>query len=184
VDYKDNCPDEFGYEEYDGCADNKRTKMKADKCFKALSMTPAEIKEYCEEFNICPDNIITYGLCEITAEYIFKIRELKAEFAPLQREIENGYIQSINKVSKHDKLICQQLIVKKKDYFYWLEIAGINECEMGTMSFDENKKEWQQVLVKYSPDFKKMSVFNMRIIERSKNKKVLTKKANKACKII
>ena len=55
---------------------------------------------------------------------------------------------------------------------------------MGTMSFDENKKEWQQVLVKYSPDFKKMSVFNMRVIERSKNKKVLTKKAEKACLII
>ena len=55
---------------------------------------------------------------------------------------------------------------------------------MGTMSFDENKKGWQQVLVKYSPDSRKMSVFNMRVIERSKNKKVLTKKAEKACLII
>ena len=175
-DHEDECPDEFGTEELDGCPKNEtkaiETRLTAADCYKALSLTKAEIKEASSLLNVGVNDLITFESCEIISDYIFKYREIKRGQANLQKQIDGGYIQTVLTVSDRD----QYIIVLKGGVYYLMEIVAGGECTMGTMEFNENTSALQDVFVRESPSVGKFKGFKMRIIDKNNSLSTLQNK--------
>lgn len=106
-DHEDECPETYGLEELNGCPKNEtkaiETRLTAADCYKALSLTKAEIKEASSLLNVGVNDLITFEFCEIISDYIFKYQEIKRGQANLQKQIDGGYIQRVFKVKSRSK---------------------------------------------------------------------------------
>ena len=120
------------------------------------------------------DDLISFESCEIISDYIFDYREIKRGQANLQKQIYGGYIQTVIKPR-----FGQYLIVKKNNVFYLMDIVSGGECTMGTMKFDENTFNLQDVWVKESPNEERFKVFKMKIIDVSRDYDLLYSKIMK-----
>ena len=170
-DHEDNCPETYGYEKYNGCPDRNMMKLLASDCFKSANMTLKEISEYTKKYQTNANTIITYEHCEIIYDYIVKIRELQGSMNSLQRQIDGGYIQTVYKPPYG-----QYLIVKKKGWYYLMDIVSGGECTMGTMKFNENSWSIQEVWVRQSPYEEKYKILKMRILDKNSNFEILNRK--------
>ena len=154
-------------------------KLLASNCFESLNLTNKEILEYIDEFEIKTNSLITYGYCNLIYEYIMKDREIQrdynAKMGALQNQIAGGYIQTVWRTKSNNVLI-QKLIVLKNKRYYLMEIGYGGECSMGTMIFDENNNNWQEVLVRKTPYKEEYKVHQMRITDVSSNFKKLNLK--------
>jgi len=171
-DHEDDCPEIQGLEKFNGCPNNEKMKLLASNCFQSLNMTNKEISEYIAEFEIQSNSIITYGYCNLIYEYIIKDRKIQrdynAKMGALQNQIDGGYIQTVWR-TKRNNILIQKLIVLKNKRYYLMEIGNGGECSMGTMIFDENNHNWQEVLVRKTPYKLEYKVHQMRITEVSSN---------------
>ena len=82
----------------------------------------------------------------------------------LQSEINNGYVQRIERKSIYGTTM-QIVTISKKGTNYLLEVRGGAEITMGTAQFNENLSDWQMVYIKQYPDVEKYSGHYMRIID-------------------
>ena len=88
----------------------------------------------------------------------------------LQEQKREGYIYNVVRASW-----AQRLIVKKGEVFYLMSILNGECCTMGTMKFDENNYNYQNVFVKEWPNSLAIG-FKMQIIEKSNDYTQLEKK--------
>lgn len=119
-------------------------------------------KEDCSWFMNIESND-TFKVIQIDGSYVNTQRNL-------HKQMNEGYIYSVLRASWG-----QRLIVKKGDYFYMMNVLNGECCTMGTMKFDENNLNYQNVLVKEWPNSLGIG-FKMKIIEKSRNYSELDEK--------
>jgi hypothetical protein len=150
-------------------------------CASAMQMTERELAEYENTFHVNRADIISDKMCDLMREYIIKSKPLKEAKKELDRQIENGYIQTVYSRSEGDDIICQQTIVKRKAVYYWLEVRGTSKTTMGLMEFNPDIPGWQDVIVKEDPSISTMQVFSMRIMDQSADMGSLKVKMENYC---
>jgi hypothetical protein len=92
------------------------------------------------------------------------IEDIKRSQKKLQDEIDNGYVQRIERKSMYGVSI-QTVTISKHGVNYLFEVRGGGEVTMGTAQFNENATGWQTVYIKQYPDVEKYSGYSMRIID-------------------
>ena len=176
IDSEDDCPDTYGYDRYNGCPDNKKMKLLASDCFKALSLTEKEISKCIKLYEINKNSIINGTYCDLIQEYIYNIRELNNKYN--RNEKQGGNIYAVYNTDGSPRF-GQYLIVKKNNWFYLMDIVSGGELIMGTMKFNESNYNLQDVWVRQSPNEKKYKGFKMRIIGKNTDYDVLERKVMK-----
>jgi hypothetical protein len=96
--------------------------------------------------------------------YEQEINDIKQAQNKLQSEINNGYVQRIERKSMYGTTI-QTVTISKKGKNYLFEVRGGAEVTMGTAQFDENVTGWQMVYIKQYPNQEKYEGYSMRIID-------------------
>lgn len=157
--------------------------MLLGQCASEIQMTETELAKYEKDFHVKRTDVITNKMCEAISDYMVNIRKLNSEWKDTEtdKQIENGYIQGVYAMSLHDEITCQQIIVKRKGIFYRLEVQGGTKSTTGTMQFDPNNSDWQNVIVKESPKSTTLQVHNMRIIDQSRSLASLKEKLENYC---
>lgn len=142
-------------------------------CVQMLNISQDEIDKYLKHFD--KKEIYSESGFKIMEEYITNIREINREHERkigeirksqknLQNEINEGYIQRIEKRSMYGATT-QLVTIKKRNVNYLFEVSGSQECTMGLATFDENETGWQTVYIKQSPKIDHWSGHRMRIID-------------------
>jgi hypothetical protein len=157
--------------------DRSNRRMQLRQCASSIQMTESELLKYETDFNIRRTDFISIEMCEALSNYITKIRELNSE-------IENGYIQKIYYWERPDEIVCQHMIVKRKSTYYWLLVGGRVKSTMGTIRFNHQISNWQDVIVKKSPESTSMQVMSMRILEQSGDLSYLSDKMENYCSLL
>ena len=174
IDSEDECPDTFGYDKFNGCPNADKVKILASDCFKALSLTQKEIKECIKFYEINANSIINGKYCDLIQDYIYAVRKINKKYNRTKKLIDGGYIQTVVKPR-----FGQYLIVKKNNVFYLMEVVAGGDCPMGTMKFNENTFNLQDVWVKESPNEETFKGFKMKIIDVSRDYNLLNSKIMK-----
>ena len=174
-DPNDQCPDEFGFEIYNGCPDfgSQTQNLTVQSCLEIITLNNDEKNEALKFLEKDLIDLISYKSCEITGDYILYYREYKSKIGELDRQIDEGYIQILRKTSWS-----QHLIVSKNGVYYLMQVLAGGECTMGTMKFDENSSEVQDVWVRESPNEEKFNVFKMKIVDKNRSFSFLENKIN------
>ena len=106
----------------------------------------------------------TEGYEESIRENEDKIRDdYIAETKLLSNRIENGMILRRTSFPYNDDEIYQNILVERKKHFYWLNVRGGEECDLGIIEFNPDEKGWQQVIVDSDPNDGKMKGYDMKI---------------------
>ena len=171
-DLDDQCPDEFGYKKYNGCPDfgSQTQKLTVQGCLEIITINSDEKDEALEFLNYELNDLISYRMCEITRDYINAGRQLNTEKNELNRQIEGGYIQTVRKSERQNRLISQHLIASKNGVYYLMEVLAGGKCSVGnSIKFNENSTIVQDVWVRESPNEERYKGFKMKIIDKSKN---------------
>jgi hypothetical protein len=157
-------------------------------CASAIQMTEAELTEYEKDFKASRTDDINEEMCNSIREYIGKIRKINGKIQKingkldaLNEELENGLIENIYVMSAYGEISCQQMLVKKKGVYYWLEVQGLTKSTMGTVQFDHTTSNWQRVSVKEGPESTSMKVFSMRIMDQGRDMASLKAKMHNYC---
>lgn len=151
----------------EGNDEPKEFTLTIQQCASTMKMTENELLEYEANFNVSRNDVINETMCNLMFEYIQKKRQLTREQDALNELIENGYIQKRFSVGDEDNISCQTIIVKRKGFYYLMEVMGRREATMGLMDFDPSLTEWQDVKILEDPSIAVWRVFTMRIIDQS-----------------
>ena len=151
-----------------------------DDCAKALNVSEKELSAYERDFSVNRYDRISFEMCELFSNYMQEIRELKGGMDRLDREIANGYIRKIKKITLGGNL-CQTIIVNKQNVNYLLLVRGDSECTMGTAQFNENLDDWQLVYIHQDPSKQEFKGHYMRILERGGSESQLTSMMDTYC---
>lgn len=141
-------------------------------CADILNLSKDEIKECLSNYD--EDEILSDNGFKILEDYVLEIRKINANYKrqvaiiqgkqnKLQSEINEGYIQKIQRSTAYG-VLSQIITIKKRGVNYTLEVRGSEECTMGTAQFNENASGWQMVYIKQYPDVDHWSGHYMRII--------------------
>jgi hypothetical protein len=95
--------------------------------------------------------------------YEQEIDQINKSQSNLKKEIDNGYVQRIERKSIYGTTN-QTVTISKKGINYLFEVRGA-DVTMGTAQFDENETGWQMVYIKQNPNVEKYSGYSMRIID-------------------
>ena len=164
IDQEDDCPEEYGMEKFNGCADAGKVELIAADCFKIYKLTSNEVEKCINLFNLNNNSLITFSMCEIIGEYIYKMNEINQKINELEKMKDEGYITDVHTMTIGG-VRNQEIFVKKHGKIYHLSVLGSRTCPMGTMVFDENNKYYQEVFVRPDPSSLSYQVFQMKIIQ-------------------
>lgn len=152
-----------------------------EQCAETCSMTEEELSQYETDFNVSRFDLITEERCNSLSEYIIKARELRGRMKSLKKAMDEGYIQSVQAVSRYDRITCQNVIVKRYGIYYWLEVSDSRKCTMGLMQFDPSISGWQEVTVTENPSNPVIQIYTMRVMDQSSEKSSLEDKMSSNC---
>ncbi len=144
-----------------------------DECAHTLNVSEKELSAYERDFNVSRYDRISVEMCELFSDYMLEMRKLKGGMDRLDREIANGYIRKIKKITLGGNL-CQTMIIKKHNINYLLLVRGDSECTMGLAQFNENSDDWQLVYIHEDPAKQEFKGHYMRILERGGSESQLT----------
>jgi hypothetical protein len=142
-------------------------------CAEMLNLSDDEIQECLSNYE--EDELLSESGFKILEDYVTEIRKINADYKrqvdniqgkqnKLQNEINEGYIQNIERRTAYG-VKSQFVTIKKRGVNYLLEVRGSSDCTMGTARFDENMSGWQTVYIKQYPDVEHWSGHSMRIID-------------------
>lgn len=115
--------------------------------------------------------------CNSFHDYIVKYRDLKEKM----EIIENGSIQSVQIVNRYGRIYCQNIIVKRKGIYIWLEVNDSRKCPIGFLVFEPTLVDWQDVKVFESVNNQFEQIFSMRVMGSSFSKFELEEKIADNC---
>lgn len=141
-------------------------------CTEMLNMSEEEIEDCLSSYD--EDELLSENGFKILEKYVNNIRSIHANYNrevaklqgkqnKLQNEINEGYVQNIERRSAYG-VTSQVVTIKKRGINYTFEVRGSEKCTMGTATFDENATGWQMVYIKQYPDVDHWSGYSMRII--------------------
>ena len=185
------CPECGGLKEEDAeycedCSENGGSGSSAslsttlDDCANSLGISEKELSAYERDFNVNRYDRISFEMCELFSDYMRKVREINGGINRLNKEVANGYIQHIRKVTIKGDL-CQTMVITKHNVNYLLLVRGNSECSMGTTQFNENLDDWQLVYIHEDPSVQEYKGHYMRILERGGSVSQLTAMMDAYC---
>jgi hypothetical protein len=163
----------------------KEFTLTVGECASAMHMEESELSEYEDKFNVSRKRIITESMCNSLHEYYLKKREFdesKRSLKSLENLIDNGYIQKRFSIGSDGDIRCQTMIVKRRGYFYLLEVQGTKQATMGLMDFEPGINDWQEVIIVENPSNPIGQVFNIRVIDQSPTITALAERMETLCK--
>ena len=142
-------------------------------CAEMLNLSEDEIQECLSNYE--EDELLSESGFKILEDYVLEKRKINADYKRqvaniqgkqnrLQNEINEGYIQNIERRTAYG-VRSQIITIKKRGVNYLLEVRGSSDCTMGTARFDENASGWQMVYIKQFPKVDNWSGHSMRIID-------------------
>ncbi len=126
-----------------GSDEPKEFTLTIEQCASSMKMTEKQLLEYEANFKVSRTDVINEKMCNIMFEYFKKHRELTREKDALGALMDNGYIQKRYSIGSDDDISCQTIIVKRKGYYYLMEVHGTRATSMGLMDFDPTISNWQ-----------------------------------------
>jgi hypothetical protein len=153
-------------------------KYSFDEAVWMLDMTQVEIDElntYSEDDVLSENDILLLrnylrdlrayiSSMNMEGQYSNQRQQISNAQSKLQKEINEGYIQNIDRRTAYG-VLSQTITIKKRGVNYLLEVRGNTECTMGTAQFNENESGWQIVYIKQNPNNDSWSGHSMRIID-------------------
>jgi hypothetical protein len=137
-------------------------------CGESKGFTEEEI-QYCEQkFGTQRENEISEEQCNLLSQSIENYRELKK----MNTEIDNGKIQQSLRIGSEGNIRFRQLIVKRMNTFYLLDVQGNNEVISGLIDFNPYSREWQIATVKISFNTIQNG-YNMKVLNENTDIKIL-----------
>jgi hypothetical protein len=85
-DYKDECPYDFGLEEFNGCLNNDHVPISVSECLRSYTFTKSEINRVFRKTGLSINSTINIGYCESIIEYLIEYRRLDEEKKKLDEE--------------------------------------------------------------------------------------------------
>lgn len=161
--------------------ENKAFPLTIQQCAAAMQMTETELQQYENDFHTNRTDVITEEMCASFNVYISEIRKIHGKMDAMNVEIENGHIEDVYIMNIHDGILCQQILVKKKGVYYWLEVQGLTKTTMGTIQFDHNTNNWQNVFIKEGPESINRQGFSMRIMDYGRDRASIKEKMYNYC---
>ena len=152
--------------------DEDMPRYKFSECTEILDMSEEEIEDCLSNYD--EDELLSENGFKILEKYVNNIRSIHANYNrevaklqgkqnKLQNEINEGYVQNIERRSAYG-VTSQVVTIKKRGVNYVFQVRGSEKCTMGTATFDENATGWQMVYIKQYPDVEHWSGYSMRII--------------------
>jgi hypothetical protein len=153
-------------------------KYSFDEAVWMLDMTQEEIDElntYSEDDVLSENDILLLknylrdlrayiSSMNMEGQYSNQRQQISNAQSKLQKEINEGYIQNIDRRTAYG-VLSQTITIKKRGVNYLLEVRGNAECTTGTAQFNENESGWQMVYIKQNPNVDSWSGHSMRIID-------------------
>lgn len=160
---------------------NKEITMTLYQCSTIYQMSESELKQYEKNFNASRYDNINEKMCKMIGEYIAEVRKISNKSRNLDNQINDGFIERIFAINSQGNVTCQQLLVKRRGVYYWLEVLGHRGSTRGVIKFNPNIEGWQEVTVQEDPNSTTLQVFSMRIIEQSTEKYSLQERMEIYC---
>lgn len=151
------------------------------KCASYMRLTEDELSEYETKFEISRNDVISDEMCKLVNDYFQHQRQLPFELRNLKELMENGYIEKRYSVGEEGNLSCQTLIVKRRDFYYLLEVAGLKTTCMGIVDFDPKINGWQEIKILENPKKPEWLVYTVRIMQKESDINLLWKEAESFC---
>lgn len=163
--------------EKENCSEEKTATYSYDFCCELLKLTPAEISELEKHMSFTPGDFVSGSKLENIREYLKSLRAI----ASMKRESDNGKVMHIQKLEWRSGIHCQVAILKKFGKYYLCNVAGQVEFIMGTLQFDENSSDWQNVMVKYDPEGNLIKGYMIKLLEVDSDFEYLKRRLNVYC---
>ena len=165
----------------EGNDEPKEFTLTIGQCASTMNMTEKELLEYETNFKVSRTDIINEKMCNQMFEYIQKYKALTREKDALHELIDKGYIQKKYSIGEENNIECQTIIVKRKGYYYLLEVLGRRSATMGLMDFEPSIIDWQDVKILEDPNKLVWQVFTMRVIDKSSEMNLLANEMKTFC---
>jgi len=164
----------------DGESGSEEKKITLLQCASIINMTEQEMLEYEKEFNESRNDLITDDWCKKFMEFIEQSREHKRKKEEMERQMNEGYIQTLKSLGDDDNISCQSMIVKRYGQYYLLEVAGPRRAMMGLTSFTTGSSNWQNIYIKESFD-KTMYMYQARVVDQASSMSALQNEMDNYC---
>jgi hypothetical protein len=146
-------------------------------CAEKIGLTEEELSKYEKDFGINRFDKISDDRCIRLDDYIKKRRELLGKL----EIIKNGTVQEVQIVNRYGRIYCQNIIVKRNEMFYWLEVNDSRKCPTGFIEFEPSLIDWQEVKVHEGADMDMVQIFSMKVMGSGYTKTVLEDKMASNC---
>ena len=179
-DHEDECPDDFGLEEFNGCLNNDHVPISVSECLKSYNITKSEINRFFQRSELSINSTIDIGYCESIIEYLMELRildEEKKKIDAMEKELNEGYIFSFYK-RDYGQFIIVQKGGRFGTYYLMQVLSGDIRSSGGTMKFNESTYKPQKVWVRDEPFKLRATLFTMILIEHSKDRNYLERRFN------
>lgn len=133
------------------------------KCAELMQFTEYEIQSCENKFNMNRNDQITESSCNTFKNYIVTMRELNK----MKQEEDNGKIINSLMLGSEGNIHFQQIIVKRKNKYYLLDVQGENTVPMGLIDINPYSTDWQMVMVKKSFNTSAYSYYMLLLNESS-----------------
>lgn len=151
-------------------------------CALSIGMTNDELTQYESDFGKSRSDLIDEHMCSLIQEYIQRVRKISGGTTPINKLINDGYIQKSFSIGPDEALTCQTMIVKRGETYYLLASHGGRKATMGLMKFDPNLTDWQEVWVMQNPSSGEWIGHTMRVVMQSPNLTSLEDEMGKYCR--
>jgi len=168
----------------EGNDEPKEPTLTLAQCASMMGMTDKELSQYESDLKTSRNTTITESMCDDIHEYIQSERKFAAtrkSLNQLNQQIEDGYIQELFSSGSDDNIQCQTIVVKRREYYYLLEVKGSRRATTGLMDFDPEISDWQQIKIVEDPANPVYRVFDVRVIDKSSDKDFLVEKRKTIC---
>lgn len=156
---------------------DERNNLSLIQCAEKIKLSEEELSKYEKEFGLNRFDKISEDRCIRLNDYFQKYRELKGKL----EIIENGTVQGVQIVNRYGRIYCQNIIVKRKEIFYWLEVNDSRKCPIGFIEFEPSLIDWQDVKVHEGADINIVQIFSMKVMGSGYSKTVLEEKMAGNC---
>ena len=156
-------------------------KLTLGDCASALQMTEEELVEYENFLEKKRTDAISEKSCETMQTYITQTRPIKKSMDNMNRQINDGFVQSTYSRSNGDNVWCRHTVVKRHGLYYLLEVNSSEISPMGFMEFNPDIVDWQDVIITQDISKTEKQIFQMRIIEQSTDLNSLKAQAERYC---
>jgi hypothetical protein len=164
-------------DEKENCNDASSSTYSYEFCCEFLNLSQAEKDELEKHMSFTKGDLVSGRKLENLREYLKSMRAIQS----IKSESNNGKVMHIQKLAWRDGIHCQVIILKKHGRFYLCNVSGNVECIMGTLDFNENDTDWQNVIIKNDFEGNLMKGYAVKVLETDRDFEYLKRRLNVYC---